>query len=116
MDYIYNLYSDAFNKTEKMKEDITMNIEQLKNKFIAKDTDNGYEIIKIIKVNKINISFGDDNQSNIEVVMKTINITSDMLEITEPYDSYLDISYLQHSVILTQEQLNELITNNIYKI
>lgn len=116
MDYIYNLYSNALDKTEKMIEDITMNIQQLKNKFISKNTENGYEIIKIIEIRKINICFGDDNQSIIEVVLKAINITGDSLEITEEYENYLFISYLQHSVILTQEQLNELIINNLHKI
>lgn len=116
MDYIYNLYSKAIDKTEKAKEDITMNIQHLKNTFIAKNTEDGYEIIKIIEIKKITIDFIDTNNSTIELVMKSINVTGDMLEITEPYETYLSLDYLQDSIKFTQEQLNELIINNLYKI
>lgn len=114
---LYMTYNTSLEVNKKSHESILESIKELENTYIVEINEEGYYINKIVKINKITLNLSTELESNIiECDMKTIEITKTQLEITEIFDSYLSLNWLQGKEVWTEEQVQELIIKNLDKI
>lgn len=114
---LYMIYSTSLAINKKSYENILESIKELENNYIVEINKEGYYINKIVKINKITCNLSTELESNIiECDVKTIEITKTQLEISEIFDSYLSLNWLQGKEVWTKEEVQKLIIENIDKI